>query len=113
MEANKRVTDVTSAFINPTSKDKPEADTEVVDHITNMDLKSLCIRNLNKIMAGQLNINSIGNKFDFLAHQVKENIGMLMISETKFDKSFPAGQSLIDGLVFPSVLTEMEIEVIF
>ena len=40
-EASKRVKDVSSAFTNPTSKDKRQAGTEMVDYITNTDLKSL------------------------------------------------------------------------
>ena len=52
---------------------------------------------MNKIVAGHLNINSIRNKFDFLAHQVRGNIYILMISETKLDESFSPGQFLLDG----------------
>ena len=52
---------------------------------------------MSKIIVGQLNINSIRNKFDFLAQQVKGNIDILMISETKLDESFPVGQFLING----------------
>ena len=48
---------------------------------------------MNKIIVGQLNINSIRNKFDFLAQQVKGNIDILMISETKLNESFPVGNS--------------------
>ena len=72
--------------------EKSEIDNEIVDHITNADLKSLRIRNLNKIVVGHLNINSIRNKFDFLAHQVKEIIDILMILEKKHDESFPPSQ---------------------
>ena len=56
---------------------------------------------MNKIIVGQLNINSIRNKFDFLAQQVKGNIDILMISETKLDESFPVDQFLIDGYSVP------------
>ena len=52
---------------------------ELVDHTSNEDLKSLRIRNLNKIIVGDLNINSIRNKFDFLGHQVQGNIDIHMI----------------------------------
>ena len=82
--------------------EKSEIDNEIVDHTTNADLKSLRIRNLNKIIVGHLNINSIRNKFYFLTHQVKGNTDMLMISETKLDESFPPSQSLLDGYSVPS-----------
>ena len=65
--------------------------------MTNIHLKSIRIRNLNKIVIGHLNINSLRNKFDFLVTQVKGYIDILMISETKPDESFPIGQFLIDG----------------
>ena len=68
---------------------------------------------MNKIVAGHLNINSIKNKFDFLAHQVTRNIDILMTSETKFDESFPPGQFLLDGYSVFSVLIGMGMVVVF
>ena len=56
---------------------------------------------MNKIVVGHLNINSIRNKFDFIAHQVQGNIDILMISETKFDEIFPPGQFLLDSCSVP------------
>ena len=78
-----------------------EVNNELVDHTSNEDLKSLRIKNLNKIIVGHLNINSIRNKFDFFAHQVQCNIDILLISETKLDESFPPGQFLLDGYNVP------------
>ena len=74
-----------------------EVNDELVDRTSNEDLKSLCIKNLNKIIVSDLNINFIRKKFDFLAHQVQGNIDILTISKTKLDKSFPPGQFLLDG----------------
>lgn len=48
-----------------------------------------------------MNINSIRNKFDLLAHHVKGNIDVLKISETKIDESFYPGQFLLDGYSVP------------
>ena len=56
---------------------------------------------MNKIVVGHLNINSIRNKFNFLAHQVKGNIDILMISETKLDESFPPSHFFLDGYSVP------------
>ena len=56
---------------------------------------------MDKTIVGHLNINSIKNKFDFLAQQVKGDIDILMISETKLDESFPVSQFLIDGYIVP------------
>ena len=70
---------------------------KIVDHIWNKDLKSVRLKNLNKIIVGHLNVNSIRNKFDFLAPQVQGIIDILMISETKLDESFRPGQFLLGG----------------
>ena len=74
---------------------------KIVDHIWNKDLKSVRLKNLNKIIVGHLNLNSIRNKFDFLAPQVQVIIDILMISETKLDESFPPVQFLLDGYCDP------------
>ena len=47
---------------------------------------------MNRIFLAHLNINSLRNKLDLLADQVKGNVDVLAISETKLDDSFPAGQ---------------------
>ena len=74
---------------------------KIADHIWNKDLKSVRLKNLNKIIVGHLNINCIRNKFDFLAPQVQGIIDILMTSETKLDESFPPVQFLLDGYCDP------------
>ena len=44
-------------------------------------------------------MNSIRNKFDMLFSMVKDNIDILMVSETKLDSSFPQAQFRIEGYV--------------
>ena len=48
----------------------------MVDHISNKNLKISSLRNLNEIIVGQLNIDSIRNRFDFPTSPGKENIDM-------------------------------------
>ena len=60
-------------------------------------LKLLRKSNLNRLIFAHLNINSIRNKFKFLAKDLVSNVGLLMISETKIDNSFHKGQFLITG----------------
>ena len=55
----------------------------------------------NKLKTAHININSIRNKLDVLLDQVKGNVDILMISETKFDESFLVCQSKIDGFNTP------------
>ena len=56
---------------------------------------------MNRIKIGQLNINSIRNKFDLLVPAVVRNLDILLITETKIDSSFPESQFEIDGFTTP------------
>ena len=67
----------------------------------NNTLKSLRKDNLNKLIFAHLNINSIRNKFELLSEQIKGNVEVLMISETKIDDTFPVGQFCIEGFCTP------------
>ena len=61
---------------------------------------SLCnlkLRNLNRLIFGQININSIRNKFELLFSLVSNNIDVLLISETKIDNTFPVSQFYVPG----------------
>ena len=64
-------------------------------------LKDLRIRNYNKIIIGNLNINSIANKFDQLKLLIQGKFDILVIIETKLDESFPTAPFLIDGFFEP------------
>ena len=55
-------------------------------------LKDIWINNINRLIIGQLNINSLRNKFEQLSTMIDGNIDIFMISETKLDKTFPAAQ---------------------
>ena len=48
-------------------------------------------------MVAQLNINSLTSKFDSLKEIVKDNVDILLLSETKIDSSFPTTQFCMDG----------------
>ena len=67
----------------------------------NITLKTISSDKVNKLIFAHLDINSIRNKFEFLATQVKGKIDVLMISETKIDESFPKGNFLIEGFSTP------------
>ena len=58
------------------------------------------IKHSNRVIIGHININSIRNNFDHLIAITKENVDVLMISETKLDESFPSMQFNIDGYNF-------------
>ena len=64
-------------------------------------MKAIRRGNANKLVFAHKNINLIGNKSELLVIQVKGNIDVLIISETKIDYSFPFGNFLIDGFSKP------------
>ena len=68
---------------------------------TNSSLQTIRKDNLNKIIFAHLNINSIRNKFDSSADIIKDNIDILMTTETKVDDSFPDRQFFLDGFGTP------------
>ena len=59
------------------------------------NLHKVRIENPSRIIFGQININSIRNKFDLLMNIIKNEINILMISESKIDNSFPVSQFIM------------------
>ena len=47
---------------------------------------------MDGIVLAHLNINSLRNKLVLVTDQIKGNVDVLAISETKLDDSFPVGQ---------------------
>ena len=85
------------SFEYPNNK---SANDQSVSHNPN-ELKNIPLKNVNNIIIAQININSIRNKFELLSHYVSGNIDILIITETKLDKSFPSGQFLLHGYSEP------------
>ena len=54
-----------------------------------------------RVIIGHININSIRNKFEPLQKMTKDNINILLVSETKLDDTFPVGQICTDGCSTP------------
>lgn len=72
---------------------------------TNM-LKSIRTKHLKNVIIGQLNINSLRNKFLSLTHLIKGNLDILILTETKLDNTFPEKQFIIPGYKKPTGETE-------
>ena len=64
-------------------------------------LKEVRIKNVNNIIIGTLNINSLAPKLDQLSEVIGKNIDILTIQETKLDSSFPTGQLALAGYSEP------------
>ena len=64
---------------------------------THLLLENLKLKNTNRLIVGQLKINSVVRKLDQLKVLLVNNIDILVITETKIDSSFPNAQFRIDG----------------
>ena len=64
-------------------------------------LRDLRVNNHNRIIIGQLNINSIFNKFEVLTYIIENAIDIFLVSETKFNDIFHKGQFPINGYSQP------------
>ena len=65
------------------------------------EVKNLRLRNVNKVIIGDLNINSLQNKFDQLREIVLKYVDVLVITETKLDDTFLMPQFLVTGFSVP------------
>ena len=54
------------------------------------------MKNLNRLLIGNLNINSVSNKFDQLKLFVSDKVDILVITETKSDSTFSTSEFLIE-----------------
>ena len=64
-------------------------------------LRKLRIKNVNRVIIGSLNINSLPNKFEQLKEIIGKSLDILTIQETKLDSSFPPQQFIIEGYSEP------------
>ena len=64
-------------------------------------LQNLRVKNIDRILLGHINLNSIRHKFHMITDLIKGNIDILLISETKIDSSFPNPQFEIHGYTSP------------
>ena len=64
-------------------------------------IKELRFEKANKVIIGNLNINSIRNKFEQLKETVLKYIDILVVTETKLDETFLESLFLMDGFSKP------------
>ena len=62
-----------------------------------IDLSTFRVKCPSNLITGNLNINSIRNKFEFLSFLIDGKVDIFLISETKIDDIFPTSQFLISG----------------
>ena len=72
-----------------------------IDHGAFTNLQNIRRKNMKNVIIGQLNINSLRNKFPSLVEIIHGNLDILVITETKLDHTFPEKQFLIPGYKKP------------
>ena len=65
------------------------------------EIKNLRLRNINKVILANLNINSLPNKFDQLKEIVLIYADVLVVTEAKLDDTFLTSQYLVTGFSVP------------
>ena len=76
-------------------------DSDINEPDPSKTLKHLKIKNINRLIIGHLNINSISTKFKSLKEIVQDYIDILVISETKLDESYSLNIFDIEGYATP------------
>ena len=64
-------------------------------------MKNLRLKNVNKTIKGQVNVNYILSKFNQLKELVLKDVDILVIYETKLDEIFPSSQFHMNGFSLP------------
>ena len=59
-------------------------------------LNKLKLKNVNRLVIGRLNINSLPGKFDQLKVVIENNVDILIVTETEIDSSFSSSQFMIE-----------------
>ena len=60
-------------------------------------IRELRLRSVNRILIGNLNVNSIRNEFDHMKDTVLKYSDILMLTENRLDGTFLTSQFLIDN----------------
>ena len=66
-----------------------------------MQLKNIRLKDINRVIIGNLNLNSPPIKFAKLQEIVLKYVDILILIETKLGDSFPASQFMVDGFPMP------------
>ena len=64
-------------------------------------LRKLTLRNVNKVIIGNININFLPAQFGQVKEVILKNVDILVITETKLDDTFPLGQFYVEGFTMP------------
>ena len=65
------------------------------------ELKKIRLKNPNNVVLGNLNINFISRKFEQLKYLISNHVDILVLTETKLNKTFATSSFLIDDFSSP------------
>ena len=82
-------------------KDQSEKNSLKTTPNSSSKIKEIRIGNANKVIIGNLNINSFGNKFEKLKETVLKYIDILVVTETKLDETFLESLFLMNSFSKP------------
>ena len=103
-----------SRYCISNSQDSHEIRKEVKngkDHDAFSSLRKQRLDYSKSVIFGNLNINSLGNKFESVSELIKGKFDILLINETKLDAPFPSNQFAMSGYKF--VRKELGVEFLF
>ena len=83
------------------NENKPVNSSNIQEENSLNSLRNLRLRNVNKVIIGNIHINSLPAKFDPVKEVIFKNVDILVIAETKLDDTFPLGQFYVDGFTMP------------
>ena len=78
---------------------KPVNSSNIQEENSLNSLRKLRLSNVNKVIIGNININSLPAKFDQVKEVILKNVDILVITETKLDDTFPLGQFYVEGFI--------------
>ena len=87
-------------YIDP-KEYKPVNSSNVQEENSLDSLRKSRLRNVNKVIIGNINTNSLPGNFDQVKEVILKNADILVITQTKIDDTFPLGQFYVEGFTMP------------
>ena len=91
------INDMSKLDIIDNNDNNDDNDNSSEGEIPDILINNLRLKHLGRLIIGHLNIKSIRNKFEALQQIIKNNLDILVVSETKLDNTFPDKQFSMDG----------------
>ena len=87
-------------YIDP-KEYKPVNSSNIQEENSLDSLRKSRLRNVNKVIIGNINTNSLPGNFDQVKEVILKNADILVITQTKIDDTFPLGQFYVEGFTMP------------